>query len=173
MITIRLAVADDLPAINDIYNYYVTRSTCTYQEAAETMEDRVNWFAAHGEMHPVTVAVSKGEVVGWGSLSPFHRRAAYRNSIENAVYVAHAHHRRGIGRLILADLIERARAAGHHTIIALIDAEQQGSIALHAALGFEHAGMLREAGLKFGRWLDVHYMQLMLHGQEGAGACVC
>jgi phosphinothricin acetyltransferase len=160
--TIRLATTEDLAAINDICNHYVLHSTCTYQERPETMEDRVAWFAAHGPKHPVTVALLDDNIVGWGSLSPFHKRAAYRNTVENSVYVAHTHHRRGIGRLLLADLIERARAAGHHTIIAGIDAEQAPSVALHAAFGFEEVAFLKEVGYKFDRWLHVRYMQLML-----------
>ena len=162
-LSIRLASADDLPAINDIYNDYVLRSTCTYQTEPETMEARRAWFAAHGERHPVTVAVDgAGEVVGWGSLSPYHRRAAYGRTVENSVYVRPEQHRRGIGRALLADLIERAAAAGHHTIIAGIDAEQEPSVALHAALGFERVALLKEVGFKFGRWLHVIYMQRML-----------
>ena len=159
---IRLATHEDLPALNDIYNHYVLTSTCTYQEEPETLHDRRAWFAAHGPAHPVTVAVEAGEVVGWGSLSPFHKRAAYRFSVEDSVYVAPTHHRRGIGTLLLQDLIDRAAVIGHHSIIALIDAEQRASLELHAKLGFVEVGALREVGFKFGRWLHVHYMQLML-----------
>jgi phosphinothricin acetyltransferase len=159
---IRLATPSDLRAINAIYNHYVLTSTCTYQEEPETPEARAAWFAAHGPAHPVTVATLNDAVVGWGSLSPFHRRAAYRHTVENSVYVAHDHLRRGVGRLLLADLIDRARAAGHHSILALIDAEQQPSIALHAQLGFQQVAFLREVGYKFGRWLHVVYMQRLL-----------
>ena len=162
MIAIRPATADDLAAINSIYNHYVLHSTCTYQEVPETMEDRVAWLARHGPQHPVTIATLDGAVVGWGSLSPFHSRCAYRRTVENSVYVAHTHHRRGIGKLLLADLIERARAIGYHTIIAGIDGDQPGSIALHAAMGFEPVAFLKEVGYKFDRWLNVRYMQLML-----------
>lgn len=161
-VQIRCATPEDLPAINDIYNHYVLNSTCTYQEEPETMHDRRAWFAAHGPAHPVTVALEAGEIVGWGSLSPYHKRAAYRHTVENSVYVAHTHHRRGIGRWLLADLIDRARAIRHHTIIALIDGEQAGSVALHAKMGFGHVARFRELGFKFNRWLDVVYMQLML-----------
>src|SRR5690349_15730002 len=136
-IAIRAARVEDLAAINDIYNHFVLCSTCTYQTEPETMEARRAWFEAHGEKHPVTVAVEAGEVVGWGSLSAFHKRAAYGRTVENSVYVHHRHHRKGIGRALLADLIERAAALGHHTIIAGVDAEQEASVALHGALGFE------------------------------------
>ena len=160
--TIRLATEADLRAINDIYNHYVTRSTCTYQTEPETIADRQKWFAAHGPRHPVTVAEHEGQVVGWGSLSPFHRRAAYQNSIENSIYVRHDLHKQGIGSALLMDLIARARAARHHTIIALIDASQTGSIALHNRFGFTKVAHLKEVGHKFDRWLDVVYMQLIL-----------
>ena len=161
-VQIRPATVEDLPAINDIYNYFVLHSTCTYQEEPETMRDRRAWFEAHGPAHPATVAVLAGDVVGWGSLSPYHKRAAYRNTVENSVYVAHTHHGRGIGRLLLADLIERARAIGHHTIIASIDGEQAASISLHSKMGFREVGRMRQLGFKYGRWLDVVYLQLML-----------
>jgi phosphinothricin acetyltransferase len=160
---IRLAIEDDLPAINDIYNHYVTHSTCTYQTELETIEARREWFAAHGPSHPITVASDDADIiVGWGSLSRFHRRAAYGRTVENSVYVHHVHHRRGIGRIILNDLLERAAPAGHHTIMALISADQAPSVALHAQAGFVKVGLLKEVGFKFDRWLDVIYMQKMV-----------
>lgn len=159
---IRPATADDLPAVNAIYNHYVLHSTCTYQEEPSTGEERVAWFAAHGPNYPVTVAESDGVVIGWGSLSRFHPRSAYRWTVENSVYVRHDLHRQGIGRLLLADLIERSKSCGHHSIIALIDADQAASVALHRAFGFEQAAHLKQVGFKFGRWLDVVYLQRML-----------
>ncbi len=153
----------DLAAINDIYNYYVRCSTCTYQTEPETMDARRAWFEGHGEKHPVTVAVDgEGRVLGWGSLSAFHKRAAYSRTVENSVYVHPEAQRRGVGRALLADLVERARAAGHHTIIAGIDAEQAASVGLHEAMGFERVALLREVGFKFERWLHVIYMQRMV-----------
>jgi phosphinothricin acetyltransferase len=159
---LRLATAQDLPAINDIYNHYVLNSTCTYQTEPETTENRHAWFARHGPQHPITVFEQAGQVVAWGSLSPFHPRAAYARTVENSVYVHHAHHRRGLGRLVLTDLIERAGKLGHHTIIALISADQTPSVVLHDQLGFKKVAELKEVGHKFGRWLDVVYMQKML-----------
>jgi phosphinothricin acetyltransferase len=108
------------------------------------------------------VATEFGEVVGWASISKFHQRSAYGRTVENSVYVRHDLHRRGIGRALLADLIERAKGAGHHTIMALIDRDQSGSIAIHRDFGFTAVAHLREVGFKFGRWLDVVYMQKML-----------
>jgi L-amino acid N-acyltransferase YncA len=161
-LTIRPATADDLPVINDIYNHYVLHSTATYQEEPEPIEGRRAWFQRHGAAYPVTVAMLDGSVVGWASLSPFHVRSAYRRTVENSVYVRHDLHRRGIGGALLSDLIARARSIGHHTIIAIIAAEQAGSVALHRKAGFTEVAHLREVGFKFGRWLDVVYLQLML-----------
>lgn len=159
---IRSALDADCEAINEIYNYYVVHSTCTYQTEPEPIASRRTWFAAHGPAHPVIVAEVNGAVVGWGSLSRFHPRAAYARTVENAVYVHHEHLGRGIGKAILAELVDRAGKLGHHTIIALISAEQGASIALHEKLGFARAGLIHEAGFKFGRWLDVAYLQKMV-----------
>ncbi len=161
--TVRLATAEDLPVINDIYNYYVPRSTCTYQLEPETIEDRVAWFQAHDpQRYPVTVAEQGGEVVGWGALSKFRERAAYAPTVEGSVYIRHDRHRQGLGRLILLDLIERARSAGFHSLIGGVDAEQSASIALQESLGFQRVAHLKQVGYKFDRWLDVIYLQLML-----------
>jgi len=160
--TLRPATEADLVAINDIYNYYVVNSTATYQTEPATVDERRAWFAGHGERYPVIVAVEDGAVIGWGSLSRFHARAAYGRTVENSVYVDHRHHRRGVGRALSERLIALARELGYRTIVGLIDADQDGSIGLHRALGFEVAGRLREVGYKFGRWLDVVYVQLMV-----------
>jgi phosphinothricin acetyltransferase len=162
-IKLRLATAADLPAINDIYNYYVPRSTCTYQLEDETLEARQAWFLDHpADKYPVTVAILDQAVVGWGSLSKFRPRAAYAPTVEASVYIRCDMHRRGVGRAILMDLVERARAAGFHSIMGGASADQTASVALQKSLGFEPVGLLREVGYKFGRWLDVIYLQKML-----------
>ena len=161
-VTIRSATAADLPAINAIYNHYVRHSTCTYQTEPETSDSRAAWFAAHGPSHPIIVAEQNDTIVGWGSLSRFHPRAAYGRTVENSIYVHEEYQRRGIGGAILADLIARAGKLGHHAIIARIDAEQQPSVALHTRHGFKQVGYLSEVGFKFDRWLHVIYMQLTL-----------
>jgi L-amino acid N-acyltransferase len=161
-IMIRQAAATDLDAMNAIYNHYVLYSTCTYQTEPETPEARRTWLEHHGPQHPVVVAEIAGEVVGWGSLSPFHSRAAYGHTVEDSVYVRQDAWRRGVGSALLGHLIIRASAIGHHTIIAVIDGQQAPSFALHAKHGFVEVGCLRQLGFKFGRWLDVIYMQLML-----------
>jgi len=160
---IRLATVADVPAINEIYNYYVHRSTCTYQLEPEPLEGRQAWFAAHTpEKYPVTIAESGGCVIGWGSLSKFRDRAAYDGTVEASVYIHHDFHRRGLGRLLLGDLIERARAIGYHTLIGGTSADQVASIALQESLGFTRVAHFKEVGYKFGQWLDVVFLQLML-----------
>lgn len=156
---IRPATTGDLPAINAIFNHYVAHSTCTYQLTARTLADRQAWFAQHGAGHPAIVAVLAGEVAGWGSLSPFRSGEAYAHTVEDSVYVHPDRQRQGIGSRLLAELIARATAIGHHTIIAGIDREQTGSMALHARHGFVEAGHLHQVGFKFGRWLDVVFME--------------
>lgn len=162
MPTLRPATVDDLPVINEIYNHYVIHSTCTYQTVPSTAEEREAWFAAHGPEHPVIVAEEGGQVVGWGSLSRFHARQAYCHTVEDSVYLRHDFLGRGLGGLLLAELIRLARELGHHTVLGGIDADQAGSIALHAKFGFEKVSHLKEVGHKHGRWLDVVWMQKML-----------
>ncbi len=161
-VSLRAATEADLVAINDIYNHYVLRSTCTYQEEPEPIEGRRRWFAHHGAAHPVITAELGGRVIGWGSLSSYHARSAYRRTVENSVYVHHEYHRRGIGSQLLQELIDRAKALEHRAIIAGIDSDQAGSVALHRRFQFEKVGQLKQVGFKFGRWLDVIYMEKLL-----------
>ena len=162
---VREATADDLPAVRAIYNHYVATSTCTFQIEPETEDDRRSWFAARSPAHPVVVAELGGEVAGWGSLSPWNKRCGYVRTVEASVYVRDGLHRRGIGLAVLNDLIARARAAGHHTVIGGACTEQAASLALQERLGFVRVACFREVGRKFGRWLDVDYMQLVLDGE--------
>lgn len=166
---LRPAKADDLQAVNEIFNHYVLNCTCTFVETPLSNADRQAWHESHGgqdaglaRKFPAIVAVDAGEVVGFATLSPFHTRCAYRHTVENSVYVRPDAHGRGIGSMLLGELIELGRTAGHHSIVALICAEQTASLALHEKFGFVEVGRLKEVGNKFNRWLDVAYMQLML-----------
>jgi phosphinothricin acetyltransferase len=167
-IRVRSAAEADLPAVRDIYNFYVRTSTCTFQLEPETEADRLAWFRARSEKHPVTVAEADGEVVGWGSLSAWKDRAAYDRTVEASVYVRADRHRRGVGRALLEDLVDRARALGHRVVIGGACTEHPASIALQEALGFERVGCFRDVGFKFGRWLDVLYLQRGLEPRKGA-----
>jgi phosphinothricin acetyltransferase len=159
---LRDATPADLTAIFDIYDHYVRTSTCTFQRDPDPPEQRAAFFAGHDALHPIIVAERDGEIVGWGKLSTFRGRWGYRHTVENSLYVHHARHRLGIGSAILADLIARAGALGHHTIIAGVSADQAASLALHERHGFREVGRLPEVGHKLDRWLDVVFLQRML-----------
>jgi L-amino acid N-acyltransferase len=161
-IRVRPATADDLPAIRTIYNHYVLTSTCTFQLEPDTEAERLAWFRDRSPAHPVTVADIGGEVVGWAALSAWNKRAAYARSVEASVYVRADTRGRGIGRALLADLVDRAKTLGHHVVIGGACTEHPASIRLQEALGFEPVACFREVGYKFGRWLDVAYLQRVL-----------
>lgn len=157
----RLATAADAGPINAIYNHYVRSSTATFQVEDETTEERAEELRARAAHQPTTVLEAEGEVVGWGALSPFQSRCAYRDTVELTAYVRHDSHRQGHGRIIVQDLIARARSLGLHAIVAVSCEESVGMIRLLKSLGFAEAGCLRQVGRKFGRRLDVIYLQLL------------
>ncbi|MCI0538294.1 MAG: N-acetyltransferase family protein [Verrucomicrobiales bacterium] len=161
---IRPATPDDLPAILDIYNEAVLNTTASYDYAPRTLDHRIAWFEEHAKHnYPIFVASNnEGRVIGWSSLSRFHDRMGYRFTSENSVYVAADQRGRGVGKLLMPPLIDGARQRGFHAIIGVIDAANEASIRLHASFGFERVGLFKEVGFKFGRWLDVAYMQLLL-----------
>jgi L-amino acid N-acyltransferase len=165
--TIRLATESDAEAIRAIYNYYVLHSTCTYQTEPETAAERLAWLRARDfATHPVTVAEADATVIGWAALSRWNTRGGYSKTAEASVYIHHEHHRRGLGKALLLDLIERAKAARLHVIIGGTSSDQPASLALQVAVGFVPIGTFRQTGRKFDRWLDVTYTQLMLDGPK-------
>jgi phosphinothricin acetyltransferase len=161
-IQIREAREADLEAVREIYNHYVVTSTCTFQTEPEAPEERQAWLSGRGPAHPALVAEVEGAVVGWAAASPWKARCGYSATAEVSVYVRDGWHRRGVGRALLAELIHRCRAAGLHTLIGGACTEHPGSIALQESLGFVRVAHFHETGRKFGRWLDVVYLQKML-----------
>lgn len=161
---IRDATVDDLPAILAIYNEAVKNSTASYDEEPQSPAKRQTWFECHcRDGYPVLVAEDPpGTIAGWSALSRFHPRPGYRHTAESSVYIHVDHRGRGIGRELTRRLIPRARKRGLHALLAIIDAENEASLRLHRALGFAKVGHFREVGRKFGRWLDVIYLELML-----------
>ncbi len=159
---IRLAEDRDAAAIAGIYNEAIRTTTATFDMEPKSVEDRLAWLGAHDERHPVFVAEVDGPVVGWASLTEWSDRPAYYDTAETSFYVGEAHRGRGIGLALKARLIEEARRLGYYTLIARMAEESLESIHLNQSFGFEHIGTMKEVGLKFGRRLDVHIMQLML-----------
>ena len=168
MVAIRDLRPEDLPAVTQIYAHYVEQGTGTFEETAPSlaeMSERCEQIRAKGL--PWLVAEADGAVIGYAYAGQFHRRSAYRFTLEDSVYIDPAHHRRGAGRVLLAELLRRCEALGYRQMIALIgDSANYGSIGLHRALGFQLVGTYKTVGIKFGRWLDVVLMQRAL----GAGA---
>jgi L-amino acid N-acyltransferase YncA len=166
-VVVRLAERRDAEGIRAIYNHYVTESTAIFDLVPRTIDEQVEWIDEHSGGRPAVVAVLRGEdgaerVVGFGSLSPFRSRPAYSTTVENSVYVLPGHQRGGIGRALLDELVRLAQTHGFHSVVARITGDNDASIALHAACGFEIVGTEREVGRKFGRWLDVVEMQRLL-----------
>jgi phosphinothricin acetyltransferase len=160
---VRLARPSDAEAIRAIYNAEVTGSTATFDLVPRTSEEQVAWLEEHEGPYPAIVAVDEDDdVVGFGSLSVFRDRPAYATTVENSVYVDDRVRGRGVGRLLLAALVDLATQHGFHCVIARIGGDNVASIALHEACGFRMVGVEREVGRKFSRWLDVSVLQRML-----------
>ena len=162
--TIRLATIADAGRIREIYNHEVLTSTATFDLIPRTADEQEAWIAERSGAFAAIVAIDAagGDVLGFGSLSPYKERAAYRTSVEDSVYVDRACHGRGIGKLIVTELLRVAELSGFHTVFARIEAGGVASRALHASCGFELVGVEREVGRKFHRWLDVAIMQKLL-----------
>jgi len=161
-VQLRLGDDGDAEAIRRIYNIEVLGSTVTFDLVARTLGEQRAWMAEHRGAYPVVVAVEDGEVIGFASLSPYRPRPAYSTSVEDSVYVERSHRGAGVGSALLGEVLRLARAHGFHAVMARIVGDHAASIALHRSHGFELVGVEREIGRKFGRWLDVALMQLLL-----------
>ncbi|MBI5802422.1 MAG: N-acetyltransferase [Verrucomicrobia bacterium] len=161
---IRPAIRTDCPGILAIYNDAVLTTTATYDYEPRTLAQRQAWFDEHArDGYAIFVAeCDEGRIVGWSALNPYHARPGYRFTSENSIYIAAEARGKGIGKLLLAPLVEAARTRGLHAIIAAIDAANEASLRLHAGLGFVQVGHFKQVGYKFDRWLDVVYMERLL-----------
>jgi L-amino acid N-acyltransferase YncA len=156
---VRRARRDDVPAIRDIYNEAVLTTTATYDYEPQTVEQQLAWF----DQHVVFVAETPpGQVVGWSSIGEYRSRPGYQFTVEDSIYVADGYRGQGVGKLLLAPAIDAARQLGKRAVVAVIDADSEASHRLHRRFGFKEMGRLRQIGFKFGRWLDVIYMELLL-----------
>jgi phosphinothricin acetyltransferase len=163
MIDTRLAQLNDAEAIRSIYNHYVTKTTVTFDMVPRSIEEQEAWLSERSGALAVIVAVDESDsVVGFASLSPYKPRPAYRTSVENSVYVAPGSERMGVGRTLMARLIDVATDHGYHAMMARIADAHPASVGLHEAVGFELVGIEKEVGRKFNRWLDVAVMQKLL-----------
>jgi L-amino acid N-acyltransferase YncA len=155
-------------AVREIFNDAILNTTALYEYEPHSLDTVLQWFgdkARRGE--PVLGAVNDaGALCGFATWGSFRARPAYKYTIEHSVYVHADWRRQGVAHLLMRELIARATIAGFHAMVGGIDAATRESIALHEQLGFAHAGTIREAAWKFGRWLDLDFYQLMLAGPD-------
>ncbi len=168
--TVRPATRADVPDILDIYNEAVLNTTASYDLEPVSLESRLEWFAEkQGSGHPVFVA-EEGEggagLLGWSTYGAFRAKPGYGYTAEHSVYVAAGARGRGVGRSLMLPVIEHARAAGLHVLVGGVDASNAASIGLHLSLGFVQVAHFRQVGRKFGRWLDLAFLQLLLDDSE-------
>lgn len=161
---IRDAEDRDLEGITVIYNDAVEQTTAIWNETTIDVENRRTWLADRRKAgYPVLVAVSEDDkVLGYASFGDWRAWDGYRHTVEHSVYVRTDQRGAGIGKALMEALIGRAREIGKHVMVAGIEAGNTGSIRLHEKLGFKQAGLLRQVGTKFGRWLDLAFLQLTL-----------
>jgi len=161
---VRAATTADAPAILDIYNYAVRETMAVWTETPASLDNRLALMterAARG--YPFLVAeLADGAIAGYATFGDFRHFDGYAATVEHSVYVGPQFHRRGVARALMPPLIDAARACGKHVMVGAIAADNEASIRLHAAFGFEKTGLMPQVGRKFGRWLDLLWMQKIL-----------
>ncbi|MBZ6077334.1 GNAT family N-acetyltransferase [Microvirga puerhi] len=171
---VRDADVKDIDGIVAIYNDAVANTTAIWNEVTVDVANRAAWLAdRHCQGYPVLVAVDDaGAILGYASFGDWRAWDGYRYTVEHSVYVRRDQRGGGIGRALLAELIDRARSMGKHVMVAGIEARNEASIRLHHKLGFESVGHLKEAGTKFGDWLDLAFLQLKLDRRADPGEAI-
>ena len=165
---IRDATVDDIDAITDLFNALISTTTVAWRDEPSTVEEQRTWFLERQRLGFPTLVADDDGVIGyacWSSFRGGERFPGYRHTVEHTIHVRADRHRQGAGRLLLSALIARARENDIHVMVAGIDSDNQPSIALHEALGFVEVARMPQTGRKFGRWLDLVLMQLILDGQ--------
>jgi phosphinothricin acetyltransferase len=167
MTSIRLAGEDDLADILRIYNQAIEKTTAVFEYRPHTIEMRHAWFRAkQAASLPVLVAAEPEAVQGFASYGPFRAWPAYKYSVELSVYVDEAARGRGIGSALVRSVLTHARDRDLHVVMAGITSDNAVSLRLHEKLGFSEVAHIREVGYKFGRWLDLKFLQIVLDGPQ-------
>jgi L-amino acid N-acyltransferase YncA len=162
-VTLRDATEADLPQILEIYNDVILNTTAVYSEKPHTLEMRQAWFKERKESgFPVIVAEQEGQIAGLATYGHFRVWPCYRFTVEHSVYVHKNRRGQGISKLLLNEIIDHAKKASMHALIAGIDSENDVSLKLHQQFGFEQVARFKQVGFKFNRWLDLIFMELML-----------
>ncbi|MBD0382814.1 GNAT family N-acetyltransferase [Paenibacillus sedimenti] len=161
-LTVRKAVEADVPFMLTIYNEVIRKSAATFDLEVQSLEQRLDWFAKFDDRHPLLVAEVEGKVAGYCGILPFRQKPAYSHTVEVSIYIDELMQGKGIGRILLQEILELAKSIDHHVIIAGIVGENKGSVRLHEKLGFTFVGTFREVGYKFGEWHDISFYQRFL-----------
>ena len=160
-IKIREAIEDDLPAMLVIYNDIIINTTAVWHEEPHTLAMRQEWFNQRKQQgFPIFVATENTQIMGFSTIGPFRPWHGYRYTVENSVYVATESRGKGIARLLMPPIIDAARELKLHAIVAGIEATNTISIALHNKFGFVEVAHFKEVGFKFGRWMDLKFLEL-------------
>ena len=160
---IRDASEADMTAILAIFNHEIATSTAVYMDAPTTLEERLAWWRGRvNDGFPVIVTEDATGVTGFGSFGEFRGRPGYRFTVEHSVYVRSDRRGRGLGAALVAHLLDRARTMGKHVMVGGVDAENLPSLQFHERLGFERVAHFKQVGFKFGRWLDLVFLQRTL-----------
>lgn len=161
--SIRFATKEDCAAIAEIYNHAVVHTAAIWNDKTVDADNRIAWFEARQFADfPVLVSEENGTVTGYSSYGDWRAFEGFRHTVEHSVYVHPDHQGKGLGRALLAALIEEARRRGKHVMVAGIESQNAASLHLHETLGFVTTGQMPQVGTKFGRWLDLTFMQLQL-----------
>ena len=158
----RPAVDADASAICEIYNQGIEDRLATLETELRTPEERRQWLKSRGPRHPVIVAEADGRVVAWGSLNQFSPREAYRHVADLSIYVERGHRGKGVGRVVLARVVDLARELGYHKLVLSAFPFNAAGMALYERLGFRTVGIYKEQGLLDGRWVDTIVMEKLL-----------
>jgi phosphinothricin acetyltransferase len=161
-VSTRPATSDDAAAICTIYNQGIEDRIATLETEPRPPEERRQWMGARAARHPVVVAVTGGQVVGWGSLNAFNPRPAYDNVVDLSVYVERGWRGRGVGRALLQHLLPLARTLGYHKMVLATFPYNEAGVALYRKMGFSPVGVYHEQGRLDGRWVDVLIMERLL-----------
>jgi phosphinothricin acetyltransferase len=161
-IRIRPATPTDVPSITRIYNEGIRDRLATLETEERTDQERLTWLEARDERHPILVAERAGAIAGWGSLNVFNPRPAYAHVADFSIYVGREARGAGIGKALLAALIERARELGYHKLVLAAFPHNDAGMRLYTRFGFREVGIYREQGLLDGAWVDVIIMERLL-----------
>lgn len=167
---IRPATPQDAPAIMDIYNDAVLNTTAIWNDDPVDVQNRIDWMSTrHEQGYPVFVSTNEhGNVSGYASYGPWRAFDGFAQTAELSLYVHNGYRGQGVGRALLGHLIEAARAQGLHVLVAGIEAQNNPSLGLHISLGFTETARMPQVGKKFGRWLDLVFLQKQLDPRETA-----